>query len=75
MNRKGKQELKISKVIITSNRPTNQTNVRTAHLLFEQQAHAVHHLVPIKRRGCDVEEEPVENRLGDPLQRNGQHEG
>lgn len=46
----------------------------SAHLLFKQQAHAVNHLVPIKRSGCDVEEEAVENGLRDPLQRNRQHE-
>lgn len=45
-----------------------------AHLFLEQQAHAVHHLVPVQGSGCDVEEEAVEDRLGDPLQRNGQHE-
>lgn len=45
-----------------------------AHLLFEQQAHAVNHLVPIKGSGCDVEEEAVENRFRDQLQRNRQHE-
>lgn len=48
--------------------------VASAHLLFKQQTHAVNHLVPIKRSGCDVEEEAVENGLGDPLKGNGQHE-
>lgn len=51
-----------------------EISLASAHLLFKQQAHAVNHLVPIKRSGCDVEEEAVENGLGDPLQRNGQHE-
>lgn len=46
----------------------------SAHLLLKQQAHAIDHLVAIERRGCNVEEEAVEDRLGDPLQRNGQHE-
>lgn len=47
----------------------------SAHLFFKQQGHAVDHLVPIKWCGRDVEEEAVEDGLGDPLQRNGQHEG
>lgn len=46
----------------------------SAHLLLKQQAHAIDHLVAIERRGCNVKEEAVEDRLGDPLQRNGQHE-
>lgn len=55
---------------------TDQSNhsALPAHLFLQQQGHAVHHLVPIKRSGCDVEEEAVEDRLGDPLQRNWQHE-
>lgn len=51
-----------------------QSRQASAHLLFEQQAHSINHLVPIKRSGCDVEEEAVENGFRDPLQRNRQHE-
>lgn len=65
---------KVYKLTTMAKRPSSQTTVLPAHLLLKQQAHAVHHLVPIKRSGCDVKEEAVENRLGDPLQRNWQHE-
>lgn len=46
----------------------------SAYLLLKQQAHAIDHLVAIERRGCDVEEEAIQDRFGDPLQGNGQHE-
>lgn len=66
--------------ILTISKESNQSNhilfyFLPAHLFLKQQGHAVHHLVPIKWSGCDVEEEAVEDGLGDPLQRNGQHEG
>lgn len=44
------------------------------HLLLEQQDHAVAHLVAVDGGERHVEEEAVEDRLGDPLQRQRQQE-
>lgn len=47
-----------------------------AHLVLEQQGHALEELVAIDGGKRDVEEEAVKHGLGDPLQREGkQQEG
>lgn len=44
------------------------------HLLFQEESHAVTHLVSVDGGEGDVEEEAIQDRFGDPLQRNGQQQ-
>lgn len=55
-------------------KPCCLTTKSKSYLFLQQQGNAVHHLVPIKRSGRDVEEEAVKDGLWDPLKGNGQHE-
>lgn len=45
-----------------------------AHLLLQEESHAVAHLVSVDGGEGDVEEEAVQDGFGDPLQRNGQQQ-
>lgn len=39
------------------------------HLLLEQQGYTGEELVAVQGGQCNVKEEPIQHRLGDPLQR------
>lgn len=50
------------------------THTQVAHLFLEEERHAVAHLVSVDGGEGDVEEEAVEDGLGDPLQRQRQQQ-
>ena len=47
--------------------PSPTPTLRATHLVLEQQHHALKQLVAVDGGECEIEEEAVEHRLGDPL--------